>query len=190
MYERNVLVQPGPLNVPPADRSFSKPSYRIIDFGRGLGLGINRSSLQDIKSEVETERSHARDQRLIPSGRKSRRCDIDLQDLIGGVHIFADVIRFFGRPPPSPPPPPAPTPSALHGATAAARFLEHIKKSKECGDVWLLDDEVLRMLRLFEQDEKAGKFYIIIAEGPSEEITRKWVHRKLDSMRTKGSPHL
>ncbi len=46
------------------------------------------------------------------------------------------------------------------------------------------------MLRLFEQDEEAGKFYIIVAEGLGEEITREWVHQELDSMRAKGSPHL
>jgi hypothetical protein len=32
---RNVLVQPGPLTCPRAERSFDNPSYRIIDFGRG-----------------------------------------------------------------------------------------------------------------------------------------------------------
>jgi hypothetical protein len=73
MHERNILAQPGPLNLPPADRSFNEPSYRIIDFGRGLGLGVNRSSLQDMKSEVEMEQSYARDQRLIPRTRSSSR---------------------------------------------------------------------------------------------------------------------
>jgi hypothetical protein len=32
---RNILVQPGPLTCPRAERSFDNPSYRIIDFGRG-----------------------------------------------------------------------------------------------------------------------------------------------------------
>ena len=32
---RNILVQPGPLTRPRAERSFDNPSYRIIDFGRG-----------------------------------------------------------------------------------------------------------------------------------------------------------
>jgi hypothetical protein len=54
----------------------------------------------------------------------------------------------------------------------------------------MLDDEVLRMLRLFKQDEEAGKFYIIVAEALDEEITREWVHQALDSMRAKGSSHL
>ncbi|THH09022.1 hypothetical protein EW146_g8805 [Bondarzewia mesenterica] len=47
-YQRNLLVQPGPLTVPPAQRSLRNPSYRVIDFGRterrdGLGsLDSNR----------------------------------------------------------------------------------------------------------------------------------------------------
>jgi len=39
VYPRNVLVQPGPLTNPPAERSFDDPSYRIIDFGRGECYG-------------------------------------------------------------------------------------------------------------------------------------------------------
>ncbi|KDQ10306.1 hypothetical protein BOTBODRAFT_36409, partial [Botryobasidium botryosum FD-172 SS1] len=34
-YERNVVVQPGPLCLPPDQRTMDNPSYRIIDFGRG-----------------------------------------------------------------------------------------------------------------------------------------------------------
>lgn len=34
--ERNLLVQPGPLTVAPHLRSLKTPSYRLIDFGRGL----------------------------------------------------------------------------------------------------------------------------------------------------------
>ena len=34
VYERNVLVQPGPLSAPPEERSDGAPSFRIIDFGR------------------------------------------------------------------------------------------------------------------------------------------------------------
>ncbi|KAM5546073.1 hypothetical protein V8D89_000199 [Ganoderma adspersum] len=34
IYERNILVQPGPLAAPPEDRSGGTPSFRIIDFGR------------------------------------------------------------------------------------------------------------------------------------------------------------
>lgn len=32
--ERNWLMQPGPLHVHPDERSYTKPSFRLIDFGR------------------------------------------------------------------------------------------------------------------------------------------------------------
>ena len=34
-YVRNIMIQPGPLSLPPEERSFERPSFRIIDFGRG-----------------------------------------------------------------------------------------------------------------------------------------------------------
>ena len=34
-YVRNIMIQPGPLTLPPEKRSFDHPSFRIIDFGRG-----------------------------------------------------------------------------------------------------------------------------------------------------------
>jgi hypothetical protein len=66
MYHRNVLVQPGPLTVPRANRSLDEPSYRIIDFGRGISFGVNTSSLKDLKREIEMEERHARSERLTP----------------------------------------------------------------------------------------------------------------------------
>jgi hypothetical protein len=66
MYERNVLVQPGPLTLPCADRSIDKPSFRIIDFGRGLSYGLNCSSLRNIRGCMKEERRMARDHRLVP----------------------------------------------------------------------------------------------------------------------------
>lgn len=33
---RNVLYQAGPLALPPSQRSLKTPSFRIIDFGRGV----------------------------------------------------------------------------------------------------------------------------------------------------------
>ncbi|KAH9903255.1 hypothetical protein C8Q73DRAFT_45050 [Cubamyces lactineus] len=39
-FERNILVQPGSLSVPRAERTMDRPSYRIIDFGRGEALAL------------------------------------------------------------------------------------------------------------------------------------------------------
>ncbi|KAF7331045.1 hypothetical protein MVEN_02444800 [Mycena venus] len=35
-FKKNILVQPGPLTVPPQTRSMHSPSFRVIDFGRAL----------------------------------------------------------------------------------------------------------------------------------------------------------
>ncbi|CAK5276273.1 unnamed protein product [Mycena citricolor] len=35
-FRKNILVQPGPLTLPPAERSLTTPSFRVIDFGRAL----------------------------------------------------------------------------------------------------------------------------------------------------------
>lgn len=36
VYERNIVVQPGPLTQPPIMRSMDTPSFRVIDFGRTI----------------------------------------------------------------------------------------------------------------------------------------------------------
>jgi hypothetical protein len=66
MYHRNILIQPGPLNVPRVNRSLNEPSYRIIDFGRGRSGGINPVSFKKLKREVEEEQREARHEGLIP----------------------------------------------------------------------------------------------------------------------------
>ncbi|KAL7284758.1 hypothetical protein ACG7TL_002065 [Trametes sanguinea] len=54
-FERNMLVQPGPLSVPREQRSMNSPSFRIIDFGRGeaLSLGCRESWFSDWKSDED-----------------------------------------------------------------------------------------------------------------------------------------
>jgi hypothetical protein len=59
-YERNILVQPGALTLPRAERSYNDPSYRIIDFGRGLCPGVNCRSTEYWCVEAEEERRDAR----------------------------------------------------------------------------------------------------------------------------------
>lgn len=65
-YARNIVVQPGPLWLPPAYRSLDEPSYRIIDFGRALGFGINCSSPDLMYTEAEEERYRALEKSLVP----------------------------------------------------------------------------------------------------------------------------
>ncbi|KDQ10302.1 hypothetical protein BOTBODRAFT_116057 [Botryobasidium botryosum FD-172 SS1] len=52
MYQRNVMIQPGPLSIPPERRSMATPSYRIIDFGRARAAAdCSESDLQERKKQ-------------------------------------------------------------------------------------------------------------------------------------------
>ncbi|KAI0266233.1 hypothetical protein BC834DRAFT_843260 [Gloeopeniophorella convolvens] len=59
-YQRNVLVQPGPLDKPHGERSLEQPSFRIIDFGRGMCESVDRDGAEYLDDEIEYERSHTR----------------------------------------------------------------------------------------------------------------------------------
>ncbi|KAI9431932.1 hypothetical protein H4582DRAFT_1884603 [Lactarius indigo] len=58
IHKRNILVQPGPLTRPPAERSLDDPSYRIIDFGRGGCYDGDESDFAD--KEMRCEQSKVR----------------------------------------------------------------------------------------------------------------------------------
>ncbi|KAI0289416.1 hypothetical protein B0F90DRAFT_1794481 [Multifurca ochricompacta] len=60
---RNVVVQPGPLTVPKGERSLHKPSYRILDFGRGLSadFGIGRKHPEFLAERKEAEMKWAQE---------------------------------------------------------------------------------------------------------------------------------
>ncbi|KAI0329800.1 hypothetical protein GY45DRAFT_1435189 [Cubamyces sp. BRFM 1775] len=80
-YLRNILIQPGPLSMPPSMRSFKTPSFRIIDFGRARVLTYMlaevkeadpekrkdafRSVSRGLSSEMHAEEKQARDQLLL-----------------------------------------------------------------------------------------------------------------------------
>ena len=50
-YMRNVMIQPGPLTLPPELRSFRSPSFRLIDFGRGERFEGTSKDGKDAKDE-------------------------------------------------------------------------------------------------------------------------------------------
>ena len=54
-YDRNLLVQPGPLTNPPAERSLDNPSYRIIDFGRGNWYDGNTNETMTVEQTKERQ---------------------------------------------------------------------------------------------------------------------------------------
>ena len=55
-FVRNILIQPGPLYLPPSMRSYKTPSFRIIDFGRARVLTY---LLADVKETDPDKRKEA-----------------------------------------------------------------------------------------------------------------------------------
>jgi hypothetical protein len=182
MFRRNVLVQPGPLSVPRANRSLDEPSYRIIDFGRGISLGVNIFSLQDLKREAESEQRDARAERLTSSKRKLPTLDISSQssssikrtkqsDNAVAMRRFSEVVADLKdtmhvfRPPPSP----APAPSPL--TNAVKRLDESIREVR-----WLSYENAAKMICIFQMDPSAVDAYMAIE---NENDMRLWVQQSI-----------
>lgn len=73
-YVRNIMIQPGPLSFPRAHRSFKRPSFRIIDFGRARCLDLLLAGkeesrrggyITDLQRALWDEEKQARDELLI-----------------------------------------------------------------------------------------------------------------------------
>ena len=64
-YVRNIMVQPGPLALPPEQRSYATPSFRIIDYGRG----------QCWDWELEAQAARKESARLSQTDMRNRRQD-------------------------------------------------------------------------------------------------------------------
>jgi len=177
MYERNVLVQPGPLTVPLANRSLDEPSYRIIDFGRGVTLGVNGFSLEALKREAESEKRYARRERLIPysssqssaSRKRSKPSENAalMSNLTGRFEGLTCVIKV------------PPSSSSGVKARATAKILQ---KHDELGDEWLPMDVVCDMVMLFDKIESEADFYLAIADRDAA-FVGNWVQEKLESTR-------
>jgi hypothetical protein len=52
---RNILVQPGPLTLPPSSRSMDRPSFRIIDFGRAVHTESKKQKMHWIQTAYAEE---------------------------------------------------------------------------------------------------------------------------------------
>jgi len=165
---------------PPAHKS--RPSSSSSSSSSSIPLDI--PSGHNVRSR--NHKSSSLDSSNQFSASKLAKANETLQLLRDTIENVGDAIRVLAQPPfvplPPPPPPHAPTPSASRGAIAAGRFLKHIEGSKERGDVWLSNDEVLQMLRLFQEDEKTASLYIVISERANEALMRMWVKDQLASL--------
>lgn len=80
-FERNILVQPGPLSCPPSLRSRVKASFRLIDFGRSRDYS---SRLRQLKkgNSTETERQEM-EREVLEACKKERETARDELELKG-----------------------------------------------------------------------------------------------------------
>jgi hypothetical protein len=73
----------------------------------------------------------------------------------------------------------SPAPLTSRQVEAVRQFLKNIQCSKEHGDEWLSEDEVLKVVHAFENDEIVASTHIILARqlsgGPNDPLTHAWV---------------
>jgi len=90
-YWRNIVVQPGPLTLPLEERSLDEPSFRIIDFGRGLCPSVN-CTIESFAAEAKWERRNA----ITCLGLDSEGSSIASAAVATGVGNDSCVTSFWG----------------------------------------------------------------------------------------------
>ena len=80
-------------------------------------------------------------------------------------------------------PAPAPTPIALAQSLeiiAINILVKDIDKSKQSGDPWLSDVELMRVAEVFRDDKKSARIYITFANASKSLVhSHKWVQKLL-----------
>ena len=66
---------------------------------------------------------------------------------------------------------------------ATSQFLDDYNKSKEAGNAWLSQEEVLMMIEYLKGDKKAGEFYIKVLCNQDDDLKHVWVQKQLQSYR-------
>jgi hypothetical protein len=77
-----------------------------------------------------------------------------------------------------PPLPPPPAPPPVSTLDASGWFFQYLKKCKEQGNEWLLQDNAFQILKLFEEDETACKLWVMYVEA-DEGLTCLWLEKQL-----------
>jgi len=71
---------------------------------------------------------------------------------------------------------------------AVQQFIKSIPYSHEHDGEWLSQDEVLKLLHIFQHDEKATESYITIAGKSDESFKLRWVRTLLSERDNNQSP--
>jgi hypothetical protein len=108
--------------------------------------------------------------------------------MAGAFGRLTDMLGKFS--PPSPLPASAPMPLTLPGTTAVGEFLEHLKESGQCSNVWLFNEKVTQMLELFKKSESTSTYYLAVTKNSSEAILHQWVWQRLDAHAYQKTPDM
>jgi hypothetical protein len=103
---------------------------------------------------------------------------IDLKQLSGIFESLKDTLRAIRNPSAPAPPPPLPAPSSSYRKVemdACRLLLSNIELSKQRGDEWLSNDEIIRVVDVLERDERAARMYLTYVETSRDSVVRTWV---------------
>jgi hypothetical protein len=106
-------------------------------------------------------------------------------DGFGGVvnKYIAHAPHLTQPPPlPLPPPPPSSPPHSTHPEhldEAIKHILESDKISRDSGNMWLSDEDIVRVIAMFEDNPDLAKTYLTVAHSAHPNIILKWIKMKL-----------
>ena len=95
--------------------------------------------------------------------------DLSLSDIKVALDGLTDTIQVFQYPTDDP---------VDCYVAAMLQFLNDYNKSKEAGNAWLSQEEVLMMIKYLKGDEKAGEFYIKGLHNQDDNLKCVWVQNQ------------
>jgi hypothetical protein len=94
--------------------------------------------------------------------------DKDFQVVLEKINLYLDQAPVAA-------PAPVVAPAPLLQVEAVQSLLKIDKESKECGDQWMLVDELIEVTNVFLRDAMLASVYLTFVSLSDEETTRKWV---------------
>ena len=113
--------------------------------------------------------------------------------LEGLVDRFSDKVRAIfkpsepgpsqpqsqSQPQPQPRPQPQPPSHKLHSIKAANIFMDKYERSAV---KWLLLDDELKVVNLFERDVESARFYLNVIQRRLDDVYRKWIQNLINPL--------
>ena len=106
--------------------------------------------------------------------KRQKQPDLSLNDVKVALDGLTDAIQVFQYPMDDP---------VDCYVAAMLQFLDDYNKSKEAGNTWLSQEEVLMMIKYLKGDKEAGEFYIKVLYNQDNNLKHVWVQNQLQSYR-------